>query len=312
MFRFGLSLAPAVLFAVLALVVHFFFPQTVFWKHASARSLRRLIVKLFSFFAALLCAGLIFANLSLTVKVPGAFYLFLFDMTFSQQVKDYSDENGEAVSRLQFAKKTVLKVLDKLPPHSRIALGGIANGEVLVFLPVVQAERRKLIQTAAGLVEWWNLWADNSSLNNLPWYLSDNIKNLDKPFNAVIFHDGGGDSIDLNSYQEQLKFLKSNGRFLIVGVGKIAPAEVPKFNEKGEKIGCLEIFTGVCYTSGLDSSMLERSAAALAGEYQSIENTEAIQRWLTKPLVKEIDVEYPLDWIFALAAIFFVVLWILV
>lgn len=256
---------------------------------------------------------------SIAVKGKSAHYVFVFDHTMSQMVEDYFDERGKPLSRLAAAKNATRGMIAVMPPHSRVMLIGF-NGygsNVMVFLPPTSHERRARIERGLELIDWWNAWESDSSLQYLPGTLYKAMKDLSKPLNLVIFSDGDSESydrsVDMGKHVKDVRdFFKSGMRVLVAGVGKSSASEVPAFDRYGKKIGCFpnKYQQGQCFSSKLNEMVLQKSAQAMGGMYRGVEEHGALREWIGQPLTQEgvIDRKVVESRHFALLGLFLMVL----
>lgn len=294
------------------------------WKIASFSPRVRTPLKTGALFLAFFSAGLALSGLRYEKKVNSATYVFCFDITLSQAVEDYF-EKDKPVPRLDVAKNFVRGIITTLPAGSLVAIcayhGVNANVDgYMLLLPPIRKERTYAIEKALEMVDWRNAWKDGSTLAYAPLGLFKILRKFKGPFNVIILGDGEN---DLSESEPQIKMspvrrFVEQSRFLLVGVGKTTLSKVPEYDREGKKSAeCLYHYTKEeikCYMSRLDEEQMIKAAQILGGKYYKIEDKEAIKKWLYNPKVGKgtYTVEASYDWIFEMAAVVFIIIWILI
>lgn len=288
-----------------------FYAAPVKWKRIAPR-LPSVFGKRCLFFIAFFLTGLALAGMTRPTPVESRRYLAIFDVTLSQMVEDYADVAGRPISRLAYAKNAFVRMSKSLPPHSFVAVALMSGytSEIAVVLPFTSAVDQTALKEALSVVMWWNAWQNGSNIKYMLETFYPTFKFFGKPLNIILFSDGGdGNPVSVEVASTDAKFFFADGvRMLFVGVGKTTALLVPAFNEKGEKIGCLQRPYGSreCFTSSLDEKTLRLSAEAVGGVYIPIEDEENINSWLHKDALATSDgvkIEKSYDWIFGLAAL---------
>jgi len=164
-------------------------------------------------------------------------FLILIDVTRSMTTRDMRGENGEKISRLDFAKKEVANMVDILPKGTRIGIGATVTSQysytedanIKIFWPVetVTEENAGDVYRALEIVNWWNAWGDKSEwppfFISIDWLLKK--KRLPANLNIIVITDGGMNitekQTDYTDYNLMLirrkAFLNEKIRFVFFG-----------------------------------------------------------------------------------------------
>jgi len=310
------SLSLPLIFSVAALAVWYFASRKTVWKRLSGSHPALRAAKYISFFIAFFLATLAFVDIGTRVKVANVRYLFVFDITPSQMVEDYTDNDGKPISRLQAAKNFFMAELDYLPRNSEVAVAALNGdmGEVMIFLPLTPAVNKGEIRNGLELVQWWNAWTHGSGLQYLHIRIHNMVQKWGGKLNVVVMTDGGDTSIYAEHYEvsAEVKEFLADMRFLLIGVGKTSASDVPKYDKTGKKAGCLKSVGDSCYRSALNAKSLAGSAATFNGKYLNIENGDLIRNWLTSEVLvrpNSAEVRTSLAWIAALGSLALFVVW---
>jgi mxaL protein len=168
-------------------------------------------------------------------KGPVYKLMFVVDITRSMNAEDYQ-LNGKQVSRLEFVKHSLRELVGHLPCQSQLGLGVFTERRTsILFEPVeVCSGYAELDKTIAAL-DWRMAWAADSRiasglLNMLQMEANKDI--------TVVFVSDGQEAPPVNPrYRVDFSALKGKLKGLIVGVGGLQPVPIPKFDNKGLRIG---------------------------------------------------------------------------
>lgn len=167
----------------------------------------------------------------------GAAYklMFIVDITRSMNAEDYQ-LNGKPVSRLEFVKHSLRELMGLLPCQSQLGLGVFTErrGSIL-FEPVeVCSGYAELDKTIAAL-DWRMAWAADSRIASGLLNILQMEANKDV---TVVFISDGQEAPPLNPrYRIDFSEFKGKLKGLIVGAGGLQPVAIPKFDNKGQRIG---------------------------------------------------------------------------
>jgi mxaL protein len=213
------------------------------WQSISLERLRSGILVL-SILA--LAAALLHPNLVLPRRVFDG--MVVLDITQSMDTEDMrlvaqasNSANGGVVSRLNFAKESLIKAIPTLACGSKVGLGVFTEYRTLMLLePVEVCENATDLQESIRNIEGSMAWAGNSEVaKGLYWALGLASKQTDKP--AVVFITDGQEAPPINS-DNRLAYQGKVGeiRGVLAGVGGLQAQAIPKRDPEGRKIGFWE------------------------------------------------------------------------
>ena len=213
-------------------------------------------------------------------------YFIVFDITQSQNAEDYVLD-GKPVSRLAFAKHAARAAIRDLPCGSSVGIGlfsaydssdmammmGDEGGwsarmprepSVLapLFGPIEVCRNFFVIDRTIEAVDWRMAWDDSSDITGGLYATINKAKALNGRTKVVFFTEGepyvaygGGDNF------RPFSGAKREVKGLLVGVGGLVPAQIPKFDDLGNRKGFLAT------RSRLDESFLRRLEAETGLRY---------------------------------------------
>ncbi len=180
----------------------------------------------------------------LTVVMPGIeanravfTHIVIVDITRSINVLDYSAADGSgSISRLAFIKQALHQSLLDLPCGSRMGLGVFTERHsTLLFAPIEVCQGFQDIDQAIQHLDWRMAWAADSRIssglsNTLDWM---------QLFEAnLVFITDGQEAPPINPrYKVTFDEVRGNVKGILVGVGGLRPAPIPKFNYDGQQTG---------------------------------------------------------------------------
>ena len=314
-----LSLSVFIVFVLAVIVVRFFLSRKSRWaKDYSRFAPVRAEAKLLAFAAAFFMVVMALSGYTRVEKGIGSEYLFVFDISPSQNLKDCPGEGGKMISRLECAKAAMRESVKKMPPHSSVALGALAGYGYEIFLSPTPVSRSGIIEDRLTVVNTWNAWDSGAELRYLPTFLQKTIGGWRKPLTVVIFSDGDTLPIEKDISPEIMQFYDKGIWLVFVGVGKEVPSIVPGIGKDGKlSDGCFmekKSDGESCYTSGLYEKPLKESAAFMKGSYFNLikEKDKLIDALIQKAPHKSEPVPYEVSmtWRFAVIAIACVLIWV--
>jgi len=184
---------------------------------------------------ALLAMLAIFIRPTQIQPAPVYDYIFIVDITRSMNVADYRLD-GQAVSRLQYLKQSLRGLLARLPCQSKVGLSVFTERRsALLFEPVEVCQGFNEIDAALARLNWRMAWAADSRIAQGLHNTLEMLQPLDTP---VLFFSDGQEAPPANPrYRADFSALKGKVKGMIVGVGGLEPAPIPKFNNRGEPDG---------------------------------------------------------------------------
>ncbi|WP_431064619.1 vWA domain-containing protein [Methylotuvimicrobium sp.] len=168
-------------------------------------------------------------------KSPVFDLTFFIDITRSMNVEDYQVD-GQAVSRLEFVKQSLRDLLLKLPCESKVGLGVFTERRsTVLFEPVEVCSGFAEIDAAIAALDWRMAWAADSRIAK---GLLNTLEMRRDSGSRLVFMTDGQEAPPVNPrYRADFSGIKSAINGLLVGVGGMEPAPIPKYNSRGEREG---------------------------------------------------------------------------
>ncbi|PKM36685.1 MAG: VWA domain-containing protein [Gammaproteobacteria bacterium HGW-Gammaproteobacteria-10] len=168
-------------------------------------------------------------------KSPVFDLTFIIDITRSMNVEDYQAD-GQAVSRLEFVKQSLRGLLLKLPCESKVGLGVFTERRsTLLFEPVEVCSGFAEIDAAIAALDWRMAWAADSRIAK---GLLNTLEMRRDRGSRLVFMTDGQEAPPVNPrYRPDFSDVKGAISGLLVGVGDMEPAPIPKYNSRGEQEG---------------------------------------------------------------------------
>lgn len=180
---------------------------------------------------------LTFVMPGLQAKRPVFTHIVIVDITRSINVLDYpAAHDSGSISRLDFIKQALHQSLLDLPCGSRMGLGVFTERHsTLLFAPIEVCQGFQDIDQAIQHLDWRMAWAADSRissglLNTLNWMQSLEAN--------LVFITDGQEAPPINPrYKVTFDELRGKVKGLLVGVGGLRLAPIPKFNHEGQQSG---------------------------------------------------------------------------
>ncbi|MFI3135734.1 MAG: VWA domain-containing protein [Methylococcaceae bacterium] len=157
------------------------------------------------------------------------------DITRSMNATDYQ-VNDQAISRLEYVKKTLRQLITQLPCESTVGLGLFTERRsTLLFEPLDVCQSYAEIDAALSHIDWRMAWAADS---NIAKGLLSTVDMLQKSGSAIIFITDGQEAPPINpSYHTDFSALKGKVNGMIIGAGGLQAVPIPKFDQQGKAVG---------------------------------------------------------------------------
>lgn len=168
---------------------------------------------------------------------PVYHFTFIVDITRSMNAGDYRQDD-KPVSRLQVVKKSLRKLLLKLPCRSKVGLGIFTERRsTLLFEPIDVCAGYSEIDAAIAALDWRMAWAADSRIAAGLLNTMEMLHNIHSDSNLIFITDGQEAPPINPRYRSDFSAVKSKLKGMLVGVGGLQPVPIPKFNSKGEPAG---------------------------------------------------------------------------
>lgn len=174
---------------------------------------------------------------SIPVKHDIYSYFIVLDITQSMNAEDM-EINGKPASRLAYTKQLVRESIASLPCGTKVGLGMFSGVNVVsLYLPVDVCENFNAIQDTLDHIDWRNAWTADSRVRESMLATARVVANFTEPSQVVFFSDGE-EAPKLHQFNTRdLSTLQNADGWLLVGIGSIEGAAVPKFTEKNQLLG---------------------------------------------------------------------------
>ena len=190
---------------------------------------------------ALVLSLLVLALWMPRVELPGDSYNYIvvFDISQSMNVEDY-EVDGVPVSRLDYARDAVRRVLPKLPCGSRIGWGAFTGYQTLLLMtPVEVCENYNDLLASIARIDGRMRWSNASEISKgVYWSVVAAQATQQRP--DIVFMTDGHEAPPLDPAYAPRMFEDLKGRPIhgwLIGVGGVTPSPIPKIDEEGRRQG---------------------------------------------------------------------------
>ena len=249
-------------------------------------------------------------------------HLAVIDITQSMYVTDQMLE-GRPVSRLAFARASLVRAMQQLPCGSQIGLGIFASRRTLLLLaPVEVCANRVELEQAIGQIDARMAWEDASVIVRGVYTATDVAFELPQ-HPSVIFMTDGQESpprAEIPDFDRPLGRVKGT----VVGIGGDVPQPIPHLDKEGRQIGWWSAGEVVQqptkaggapsqeHLSYLHETYLQALAPHAGLTYARLTDAAALEKILREPrLSRSLVVPTDLRWLPALLAGLLLVLYYL-
>jgi mxaL protein len=166
-------------------------------------------------------------------------YLVVFDISQSMNVEDY-ELDGVPMSRLDYARESVRRVLPKLPCGSRIGWGAFTGYQTLLLMtPVEVCEHYNDLLASVAQIDRRMRWSNASEITKgVYWSVVAAQATELRP--DVVFMTDGHEAPPLDPVYAPRMFEDLKGPPIhgwLIGVGGVMPSPIPKIDEEGRRHG---------------------------------------------------------------------------
>jgi mxaL protein len=166
-------------------------------------------------------------------------YIVVFDISQSMNVEDY-ELDGVPVSRLDYAREAVRRVLPKLPCGSRIGWAAFTGYQTLLLItPVEVCEHYNDLLASIAQIDRRMRWSNASEITKgIYWAILAAQATESRP--DIVFMTDGHEAPPLDPTYSPRMFDNLTGpaiRGWLIGVGNVIPGPIPKIDEEGRRQG---------------------------------------------------------------------------
>jgi mxaL protein len=190
--------------------------------------------------------ALVLGLLLLALAMPGVelprnsySYIVVFDISQSMNVEDY-ELDGVPMSRLDYARESVRRVLPKLPCGSQIGWGAFTGYQTLLLMtPVEVCEHYNDLLASVARIDRRMRWSNASEITKgIYWSVRAAQATESRP--DIVFMTDGHESPPLDPTYAPRMFEDLTGPAIkgwLIGVGSEMPSPIPKIDEEGRRQG---------------------------------------------------------------------------
>ena len=173
------------------------------------------------------------------IKVTRNIYNYIFVVDISQSMMTQDIEiNDQNISRLDYTKKTIKKIIGKLPCKTKVSIGMFAGVSVAAtYTPIEVCNNFSAINKTIDHLDWRSTWSGNTRLRESTINLARLIRSFPESAQVVFFTDGEEaprlhpfNTRDLNQFQ-------GGTDWLFVGIGSDKGTPIPKYDAENQLIG---------------------------------------------------------------------------
>lgn len=166
-------------------------------------------------------------------------YIVVFDISQSMNVEDY-EVDGVPISRLEYARDAVRRVLPRLPCGSRIGWGAFTGYQTLLLMtPVEVCENYNDLLASVARIDQRMRWSNASEITKgVYWSVKAAQATQNRP--DIVFMTDGHEAPPLDPVYAPRMFDDLEGpaiRGWLIGVGNSLPSPIPKIDEEGRRQG---------------------------------------------------------------------------
>lgn len=262
---------------------------------------RRLQLWVLGLACVVLIVGLLHPEMTLTRSVHR--YRIVVDITQSMNTEDYHRLDYPS-DRLGYVKAVLHRIIRDLPCGSEVSLGLFTTQNIqFLFDPMEVCRHSGVLNDTIDHIDWRMAWAADSHVEMGIYHALNEMAREEDDARLIFFTDGQETPPQSVKPQYQPEGYHPSG--MIVGVGGLAPSNVPRFDRENRRIGNWEnadidkppISTNVYslnvetrtlpetgpYLSSLDETHLKAIAAYTQLEYVRLEDPEVLVQQVGNP-----------------------------
>jgi len=164
-------------------------------------------------------------------------YIFVFDISQSMNTPDMT-LGVEKISRLEYTKKTVQRLLERLPCKTKVSIGMFAGVSVAsTYTPIEVCDNFSSINNTIDHLDWRATWSGNTRLRESMVNLAKLIRSFPESAQVIFFTDGE-EAPRLHAFNKRdLSQFQGGQDWLLVGIGSNEGTPIPKFDSNNQLIG---------------------------------------------------------------------------
>ncbi|QDD00205.1 vWA domain-containing protein [Candidatus Methylopumilus planktonicus] len=164
-------------------------------------------------------------------------YVFVADISQSMNTIDMSAMN-KPLTRLEHMKHSLHEIMSELPCGTKVSIGIFVGVSVSAsYTPIEICENFDAIEDTIDHLDWRSGWSGNSRIRESFFNLARLIRSFPENSQVVYFTDGE-EAPKLHTFNTRdLGQFQGGNDWIIVGVGSLKGAPIPKLDGKNQLIG---------------------------------------------------------------------------
>lgn len=241
---------------------------------------------------------LLVAMLRPTIPVKHDIYTYLLvaDISQSMNTPDIKKLNGKSISRMAHMQTLMHEIVSSLPCGTKVGISLFAGvSTAVLYHPIEVCENFHAIKDTIDHLDWRTAWSGNSRIRENIYSIARVLRAFPKELvSQVVFFTDGEESPKLHVFNKKdLKGVQGAKDWLIVGVGSLEGAAIPKLSQDNQVIGywsneSFALQPGIAQIS--ESNIGTRNDSIASGEYDRY--ISKLDEPYLKEVTKEIDALY--------------------
>jgi mxaL protein len=145
---------------------------------------------------------------------------------------------NKPISRLEYMKHSLHEIMSELPCGTKVSIGMFVGVSVAAsYTPIEVCENFDAIEDTIDHLDWRSGWSGNSRIRESFFNLARLIRSFPENSQVVYFTDGE-EAPKLHAFNtKDLSQFQGGNDWVIVGIGSLKGAPIPKLDGKNQLIG---------------------------------------------------------------------------
>jgi len=146
--------------------------------------------------------------------------------------------DGKTISRIAYTRQRLHQVVSSMPCGTRVSIALFAGVSVAaLYTPIEVCANFNAILDTIEHLDWRTAWSGNSRVRDSMLSVGRLLRSLPEPAQVVFFTDGEEEPrLHIFNTRDLSNFQGGKG-WLLVGIGSLKGAPIPKLDEKNQVIG---------------------------------------------------------------------------
>ncbi|MCE9633223.1 MAG: VWA domain-containing protein [Methylophilales bacterium] len=164
-------------------------------------------------------------------------YLLILDISQSMNTQD-KKLDGKPVSRIAYSQKVLSDLVTSMPCGTKVSIAPFAGVSISpLYTPIEVCANYAAIQDTIKHLEWRMAWSGNSRIRESMFSIARAVRAMPEPVQVVLFTDGE-EAPKLHVFNtKKIEGFQGGNDWLLVGIGDLKGAAIPKYSEKNQLIG---------------------------------------------------------------------------